>query len=602
MRNRLPAARRSLHLAALLPAFLAPVSAVRLADQEDIPVFETSDEDFDFIDATDTVDATDTDVTNVVDAVDVQRTASLLVHNGNEDKDVWKAATGFMKTKGVSSFTDGLKQEMTYHSGNTVRGIVAAEDLPKEKELLRIPKKLWLTLDNFPDIRDAPLECGPEDGQKELRMVTAIAREQVKGQASDWYGYLNTLPSKDDFTSFYPKWMKEDVMKEFKSLMMVKQVKLLQQEDGKIQTCWDKWKSKTTLHGFSDVAWDDVLLAKARWSTRNHNISGSLGNYSHALLPAADLMNTGPLKSLNTVWGFWDLDGDGEEDAYILTTKNAVRSGEELYESYCPKCTNHNMLLSWGVYVEDNAVDEVGETVGNCESAMKAADKYLNKENWPLKTRAPRCKKEVKDAQQGPLRCSLSRLVWETCKLQDVQENMLEDEGEVEDDVTAYKELKKEGALDDDVIGDEVSDVPLEKGKKEKAASSVDLGKGSDKEKKALLKDVTRKTSVPEAKNKVEDESPVFETKVKEPAADKEGRDDRGTEEDGQDIDDEEVNEKMGRTTESDWIEAWTDQEAEEEAADILARRGIHHPEPGSLVQQPVAGLDGSAEDEETSS
>eukprot|EP00929_Paragymnodinium_shiwhaense_P006824 TRINITY_DN110788_c0_g1_i1.p1 TRINITY_DN110788_c0_g1~~TRINITY_DN110788_c0_g1_i1.p1 ORF type:complete len:511 (-),score=113.87 TRINITY_DN110788_c0_g1_i1:132-1664(-) len=340
-------------------------------------------------------------------------------------RDVWKEATDFLKSKKHHKGThvnDKLTSADTEHGGQTVRGIVTKEAMKKSAkndkstQLLRIPKKSWMTLDNFPEMRDSKLDCS--DNAKELKMCTAIAIEAKKGKDSAWDAYLATLPTYNDFHSFYPRWAEAELLDEFAGLELTDTMGEMQKDEAKVKQCWDNWRSSANakaVNGIGSTKWDDVRLALARWRTRNHNITDSKGNYSHALLPAADLMNTGIADEINTNWWFEDTDGDGDEDTYILDIKKDVQAGEELYESYCPTCSNTWMLMSWGIYVENNNVetDNIPQT---CQSLSGRIAEYLDKDDFPAGLRSPRCKPTTFKLVQGPMRCAFARLAYEACQ------------------------------------------------------------------------------------------------------------------------------------------------------------------------------------------
>eukprot|EP00929_Paragymnodinium_shiwhaense_P075909 TRINITY_DN38892_c0_g1_i1.p1 TRINITY_DN38892_c0_g1~~TRINITY_DN38892_c0_g1_i1.p1 ORF type:complete len:600 (+),score=195.89 TRINITY_DN38892_c0_g1_i1:100-1899(+) len=339
----------------------------------------------------------------------------------NPGLDAWKEATDLVK-QGGGSVSGRCVTANTKHGGAEVRGIVARAAIPDKTLLLNIPKKLWLHLDNFPEIKKSSLDCGLE---VETKTVTAIAMETVKGEKSSWHKYLRTLPSYENYQSFYPRWAPKSFQKAFKGLALTELIRKGQKEDREVRKCWEAWHAEKAnweeeIPDMEKVTWKDVKLAFAQFRSRNHNVSSEGdGPGSGALLPAADLMNTiGSTEKLkiNTFWGFLDDDHDGQMDRYALRTTEHVPADAELFERYCATCDNTVMIDYWGIYLEDN--ENKISVSENCEvllpKAMALLKKSLKDENHNIIT-APRCKSEVFEHKRGPLLCSLARLAYESC-------------------------------------------------------------------------------------------------------------------------------------------------------------------------------------------
>eukprot|EP00929_Paragymnodinium_shiwhaense_P013441 TRINITY_DN121294_c0_g1_i1.p1 TRINITY_DN121294_c0_g1~~TRINITY_DN121294_c0_g1_i1.p1 ORF type:complete len:553 (+),score=197.22 TRINITY_DN121294_c0_g1_i1:61-1719(+) len=325
-------------------------------------------------------------------------------------EDVWFQATEHLKKyESVGAkVNQKLKADMVSIGGGEVRGIVTEEAMKNGTKLVVIPKKAWINLDNFPKMRDSSIKC---PGENEVKIATAMAIEDKKADKSDWKAYLDTLPTWDDFHAFYPKWAEDDLLQDFDGLALVKDLKDFQSSEKDLKKCWESWYKTTDVPETEGLKWEDIRLELARWRSRNHNTSSMDSNHSHALLPAADLMNTGTGE--NTKWYFEDTDNDGHADQYTLELEGDAAKGDELLERYCAYCKNDQMLMIWGIYVEDNG-NKVDQQSEGCEKLLSKA-KPLLQDQKEEKLLSPRCKKETLEMSQGPMRCSLARLAWESC-------------------------------------------------------------------------------------------------------------------------------------------------------------------------------------------
>eukprot|EP00929_Paragymnodinium_shiwhaense_P069907 TRINITY_DN35330_c0_g3_i2.p1 TRINITY_DN35330_c0_g3~~TRINITY_DN35330_c0_g3_i2.p1 ORF type:complete len:733 (-),score=242.95 TRINITY_DN35330_c0_g3_i2:77-2275(-) len=328
---------------------------------------------------------------------------------GSPEANGWDAAVSMLAKNGAE-VSKKPQVKMLTHGGSEVRSIVAKSALEDGEILLKIPAKLWVHMDNFPEVKAVWMDCGTG---YEVKLCTAMALERNRGNESLWKDYFPGLPQMDDYKAFYPRWSEKDLLDEFAGLELVESVRASQQRDDDMQKCWEDWQkgNGSSIDGVSDLKWDDIKLGLAQFRTRNHNVSNDGdGPGMGALIPAADMMNTNP--SPNTAWKFVDEDGDGKKDYWQLSAKGAVEAGGELYETYCGSCDNTNMLNYWGIYMEDNAQEARQST--SCGKLLLTAQKYLEGTK-PEGMVAPRCKNETLEKSQGPLRCSYARLAWESC-------------------------------------------------------------------------------------------------------------------------------------------------------------------------------------------
>merc|ERR1719356_1418052 len=95
-----------------------------------------------------------------------------------------------------------------------------------------------------------------------------------------------------------------------------------------------------------------------------------------------------------------------------------IPGGSELRENYCSNCSNDRMVWLWGVYLESNPFTiqtGTGACTGNKGMHMKEVTQAALKDASTISVaswKSPRCLAETLEMQQGPLRCSMSRLAW----------------------------------------------------------------------------------------------------------------------------------------------------------------------------------------------
>lgn len=293
----------------------------------------------------------------------------------------------------------------------SVRGILAADALPGQTSVLSIPKKLWLEPSHYPNFMQSPLpsscQFGPNVAElsKELKFAAALASEMQKGSSSFYYPYLKHLPNMEEFHSFLP-WMMESALEsEFASLPIVALAQQWQAYFTELHTCFDSW-AKADGSPAKGLSWEHTLLGVAWIRTRS---------FLGALVPGADMVNTAKVGAYNVEWSV-------TETEYIMHTgAKPVAAASELYDSYCPTCDNSELLDAWGLYLEDNPnpVERDAKICsGEAGMRMKEATQAALQDaaaavaaGWT----SPRCRASIWHMAQGPLRCSLARLSWETC-------------------------------------------------------------------------------------------------------------------------------------------------------------------------------------------
>eukprot|EP00746_Dinoflagellata_sp_MGD_P019520 gnl/MRDRNA2_/MRDRNA2_145400_c0_seq1.p1 gnl/MRDRNA2_/MRDRNA2_145400_c0~~gnl/MRDRNA2_/MRDRNA2_145400_c0_seq1.p1 ORF type:complete len:438 (-),score=68.00 gnl/MRDRNA2_/MRDRNA2_145400_c0_seq1:92-1405(-) len=325
-----------------------------------------------------------------------------------------------------------VRESMTVHQGFSIRGMVSNTALESGRAVLHVPKKLWLTLENFPDINNVQLDKVPQCGAPlkdyhlhPIKLAGALARERKKGNASLYHSYISKLPTLDDFRSFHPRLIDVDAQKDFAGLPIIEFTLKLQQMDVQVRNCFLSW---TTVPNspVAGISAEEQYLALMQYRTR----AFSSGGVSF-MVPGADFFNTdGPAK-YNTLWKA----KDGVFTVMLDMTPGGVQPNVELYDEYCAACDNAIMMSIWGLYLEDNKnplktsadcnakVDpSAPHKHGSFKSLRDAAEAMLDLKDVDAAREAgrtaPRCREELLSLEQGPLRCSFARLAFEHCKME----------------------------------------------------------------------------------------------------------------------------------------------------------------------------------------
>lgn len=324
--------------------------------------------------------------------------------------------TEWLNTNGATVHP-GMTVGLFEHEGAEIRGVFDSEDLASNATLLAIPRKLLMELSHFPTFSEADLPStstcqkatGTVESVQAMRFAAAIAWEASKGKTSLYYPWFKQFPSLEDFYSFLPVLMQESVYEDYAPLPTM--VKVAEMQDGfhLCRKCFEEWK---VVKGspVRQLSWNEVLHGMILLNTRSFGLDGGR---TLALVPLADMLNTVANSELNVQW-------EDTSDTFTLRAHGPVASGAELYEGYCDGCSNTVLMNGWGIYLEGNPNRSphggqfcLGDEGAHLRSVTEAAlqPEGSASENWL----SPRCKANVLDLPQGPLRCSLARLSWETC-------------------------------------------------------------------------------------------------------------------------------------------------------------------------------------------
>lgn len=328
-------------------------------------------------------------------------------------RSAWREAAGLLSAN-AATVNPHIRGNITFHSGAAIRGVVAQKEMPNGETLLRVPRRLQMTRESFPDLSFANLDVARECAgfsSDMIALAAAVAVERKKGNASFYHAYLHGLPDMDDYLAFHPRFMSATLQDDFAGLALTRDMAEAQVHDAKVQDCFAKWAEAQEPHLVAGLSSDDFSLALIQVRTRCYGLgaSGLVG-----LVPASDLLNTAPSEKMNTIW---DPLSGSSNDVFELTVTSDVRAGDELYDIYCEFCGNDGMMRIWGIYLEDNKNSPADSLHANCTQLRPATEAALDLASGKTADQtAPRCLAEtVASPEQGPLRCSLARLSWESC-------------------------------------------------------------------------------------------------------------------------------------------------------------------------------------------
>eukprot|EP00747_Dinoflagellata_sp_TGD_P185903 gnl/TRDRNA2_/TRDRNA2_42690_c0_seq1.p1 gnl/TRDRNA2_/TRDRNA2_42690_c0~~gnl/TRDRNA2_/TRDRNA2_42690_c0_seq1.p1 ORF type:complete len:498 (+),score=69.06 gnl/TRDRNA2_/TRDRNA2_42690_c0_seq1:82-1575(+) len=337
---------------------------------------------------------------------------------------VWSNLAAWMRSNGAH-IHDSLMTATTRHGGSDVRGMVTKQAINETKLLFQVPRKLWIEISNFPDSATHMDESVSERACKGLlegkvRTLAALASETLKGNASFYSPFIRSLPSMKDFRQFHPQMAEASLLADFAALPLIKSVMEYKRKEQAYKECFEAWQNSSSVPiDVAKLSWGDFHLALMQFQTRAYSLDGSPG----AMVPGTDMANTVLPSGVNTNYEIPEV-SKGQACFQVKATQT-IEQGKEVYEGYCSSCDNSWMMLVWGVYLEDNAIQLSADDM-NCGAAIgpegtavtlkDATEAALDHESKVVIGITPRCRTEVMSSRyQGPLRCSLARLAWEHC-------------------------------------------------------------------------------------------------------------------------------------------------------------------------------------------
>lgn len=356
---------------------------------------------------------------------------SVAARSGSWDANTdWKTMRDWLTSKGAFIHEGIEGGRMMPHGGFDIRSVVATADFPDVTTLLTIPRDIAIETRNHPEIQNAPLKdmqgCSilEEAYLDDIRLAGVVATETQKGSQSKYSTYLQQLPTLADYRSFHPRFMDVPLQSDFAALPVVVGAKEQQAQDAKFKRCFLDWKHVSG-SAVATVSWEEMLLALTHLQNRMISAQGHC-----FMIPGMDLVNTDP-KRVNTQWQLVSIGTQGE---FFALSGYAIEPGQEVFVDYCSDCDNQDMLLKWGVYLEENPNDlesshanvhcaaevrgehgnstgvvtlrEISESMLNMQELEKAGEA-----GW----RSPQCNPKKLGTEQSPLRCNMARLAFESC-------------------------------------------------------------------------------------------------------------------------------------------------------------------------------------------
>lgn len=370
----------------------------------------------------------------------VEHASGMLTSAFASSLDSFTETIEWMESYGEATINAELHESSRDHGGAAIRGVISGSQLSRGEVILKIPSNFWITTALHPEatsvfknLNNSSGSCSridPED-QMAMAMASNLALEASKEHQSSFWHYMRNLPSHDDYQSFYPRWIESSVLQEFRDLPLAAVLAAGQEKDAELESCYkSQWQHQTSL--LSGITWDDIKLGLARYRTRCYMVSMTdlhlplesaidlrlkeeSASITTVMIPASDMFNVA--RRDNTLWGTMN-------GSWVVSAATGINADSELYESYCDACHNAMMVQVWGVYLEDN-INSLRNSHGlKCSqgvgSLREVAERMLDlssigqalQNGW----RAPRCQSDaVKTMNQGPLRCSLARLAFESC-------------------------------------------------------------------------------------------------------------------------------------------------------------------------------------------
>merc|ERR1719161_325767 len=112
----------------------------------------------------------------------------------------------------------------------------------------------------------------------------------------------------------------------------------------------------------ASISWEAELLGLAQIQNRMISYEDQ-----YFMIPGMDLLNSDPRK-VNTQWQLVHLGAD-QGEVFALSGYD-IQPGEEVMADYCSHCDNQAMLLTWGIFLEDNFNDLDSARV-NCAAEVR---------------------------------------------------------------------------------------------------------------------------------------------------------------------------------------------------------------------------------------
>jgi len=256
--------------------------------------------------------------------------------------DALRALFDSLGQQGLDLSTIELK-ESAYSKGDF--GVCCARDFEPEEVLLSIPLDNIITVEMGMATHLGKLLMAYEDEMQEeadlsapkhIFLVFFLLTDRLN-PSSPFQSYYRALPS--TFPSIPLFWSQEDLSFLEGSYMLT----LIADRRAALQA--DYTELCRIIPSFSEFSEADFIWARMIVASRNFGVDIDQ-NHTDILCPIADMLNH--FRPRMTKWAY-----DDEEEAFKVSSLQALSAGAELLDSYGKKC-NSRFLLNYGFCVADN--------------------------------------------------------------------------------------------------------------------------------------------------------------------------------------------------------------------------------------------------------
>jgi histone-lysine N-methyltransferase SETD3 len=235
------------------------------------------------------------------------------------------------------------------------RGLFAASDLATQQEILRIPRKYVISVEEarLSEIGRSIAPHFPSDyPYADLTYLAVfVMQERERGEASFWKPFLDSMPKAYPTHPFF--------YKEHELALLQGSFTLLRLESQRQQLTTLYEHLSQHVPAFAQYTFEKFLWAWFSVITRDF-----LGRY---LVPFADMLNDN--RPFNTRWGMTE-----DETFFEVRTTAPVAAGMEVHCTYGAK-SNLSLLVYYGFVHEKNEYDTLGVFFGFPPGDPLAADK-----------------------------------------------------------------------------------------------------------------------------------------------------------------------------------------------------------------------------------
>lgn len=258
------------------------------------------------------------------------------------------------------------------HYNERFRGIVATNNIYREKQILKVPNKcIMTTLKAYEsEIGLEVKKSGWEPHSSHTWLALMLLQEKLKSN-SFWKPFIDILPRNyNDFPQFYTA----EELDQLKSSFVLDMIKArnisLEIEFKQMELAIPEFCKKITLR---DFVWARIAIISRVFHIELHNDKNTQG-----IVPMADMLNHS--KEPGTKWSFYP-----DEDAFIISSDKFLFKGKEIFDTYGSKC-NSRYFVNYGFTLSDNQVNNQTVLFINPDKLIDSQDIPLKKNKLELLT------------------------------------------------------------------------------------------------------------------------------------------------------------------------------------------------------------------------